>query len=193
MRITKCLCYVAVILLVGVGAAVSYASGGENSQAPHILVIVTDSSREAYGPQLKDEVISQLQKQLNGSVAQYDIRNTTNDEADKLKQVRETELPELANRFGYAQVALIDLLPIKADFSDYLFYKAIKSEAILRICLYDAINTQYRLTEEVTGTGINKTYIPYTSVGKKPAAWEAVRNAARAAAEKIRQNEAAKH
>ncbi len=179
--------YAIIALMVSTVTAVSHANGSETSQAPHILVIVTDSSREAYGPQLKDEVISQLQKQLNGSVAQYDIRITNNDEADKLKQVRETELPELANRFGYDQVALIDLLPIKADFSDYLFYKAIKSEAIVRICLYDAINKQYRLTEEVTGTGINKTYIPYTSVGKKPAAGEAVRKAARAAAEKIKQ------
>lgn len=188
MKIVKCLFYAVVVLVVSAGAAVSYANGSEISQAPQILLIVTDSSREAYGPQLTNEVIAQLQKQLNGSVKHYSIRNTTNNEAGKMNWAQETELTELANRSGFGQIAVIDILPIKSDFKDYLFYKAIKSEVILRICLYDAAKKQYLLTEEAVGTGVNKTYIPYTSVGKKPAVWEAVRNAARAAAEKIKQS-----
>ena len=195
-KTVKCLFCAVAVLMISAGAAVScYANGYEDNQTPEIFLIVMDGSKEAYGTQLKAEVFSQLRNQLNGSVHQEsEIENqNTNNETDKINWTEAADLLELADRFGSNRIVVVEILPIKSDFSDILFYKAIKSEATLRIRLYDAVKRQYILTEEVAGTGINKTYIPYTSVGKKPTVWEAVRKAAKAAAEKINQSEEARH
>lgn len=195
-KTVKCLFYAAAVLMISAGAAVScYANGYEDNQTPEIFLIVTDASKEAYGTQLKDEVFSQLRNQLNGSVHQEsetENQNTSN-KTNKINWTEAADLLELANRSGANRIVVVEILPIKSDFSDILFYKAIKSEATLRIRLYDAVKRQYILTEEVAGTGINKTYIPYTSVGKKQTVWEAVRKAAKAAAEKVNQSEEARH
>ncbi len=196
MKVVKCLFYAVVILVVIAGVTVScYANEYKASQRPEILLIVTDSSKEAYGTQLKNEVFSQLRNQLNVSVNQEnEFKNqNTNKVTNKINWAETTELLELANRSGSNQIVVVEILPIKSDFSDILFYKAIKSEATLRIRLYDAIKGQYILTDEVAGTGINKTYIPYTSVGKKQTVWEAVCKATKAAAEKINQSEEERH
>lgn len=87
MKIAKGLFYAAVMLMVNAGVAVScYASEYQASQRPEIFLIVTDSSKEAYGAQLKNEVFSQIRKQLNGSVNQTSaIKNqNTNDETHKI-------------------------------------------------------------------------------------------------------------
>ncbi len=197
MKIVKCLLYVVVVVVVvvmiSVGVTVNcYAAEYNGSQRPEILLIVTDSSREAYGTQLKNKIFSQLRDRLNGSVNQeseaenQDPNNGTN----KIKWAESDELSELAGRSGSNQIIVVEILPIKSNFSDILFYKAIKSEVTLRIRLYDAVKKQYILSDEVIGEGINKTYIPYTSVGKKQSVLEAVGKATRAAAEKINQSEA---
>ncbi|WP_371380793.1 hypothetical protein [Sporomusa aerivorans] len=191
MNKVKCLFYVVAMLIVSAGVAVScYANEYKESQAPGIFLIVTDSSKEAYGPQLKNEVFLQIRYQLKGSVnKESEIRNENAGNAlNEINWAGTAELLELANRFGANQVLEVEILPIKSDFSDILFYKAIKSEATLRIRLYDAVKRRYILTEEVAGIGVNKTYIPYTSVGKKQTVWEAVRKAAKAAAQKINQS-----
>lgn len=196
MKVVKCLFYAVVVVVVIVGVTVScYANEYKASQRPEILLIVTESSKEPYGTQLKNEVFSQLRNQLNGSVNQEsEIKSqNTNNETNEINWAETTELLELANRSGSNQIVVVEILPIKSDFSDILFYKAIKSEATLRIRLYDAVKRQYILKDEVVGIGINKTYIPYTSVGKKQTVWEAVRKAAKAAAEKINQSEAERH
>lgn len=195
MKIVKCLVYAVIVLMLSAGAAVGcYANEYEERQTPGIFLIVTDSSKEAYGTQLKAAVFSQIRKQLHSPVnqASESKNQNTNNETNKINWAEADELLELANRSGSNQILVVEILPIKSDFSDILFYKAIKSEATLRICLYDAAKRQYILTAEVAGTGINKTYIPYTSVGKKPTVWEAVHRAATAAAEKINQNEEAR-
>ena len=196
MKVVECLFYAVVVVVVIVGVTVScYANEYKASQRPEILLIVTDSSKEAYSTQLKNEVFSQLRNQLNSSVNQEsEINNqNTNNETNKINWAETTELLELANRSGSNQIVVVEILPIKSDFSDILFYKAIKSEATLRIRLYDAVKRQYILTDEVVEIGINKTYIPYTSVGKKQTVWEAVRKATKAAAEKINQSVEERH
>lgn len=193
MKIVKCLLYVVVVLMVSVGVTAScYAAEDNGITRPEILLIVADSSREAYGTQLKNKTFSQLRDQLNDSVNQASEAENQdpNNEINKIKWAESTALSELAGRSGSNQIIVVEILPIKSNFSDILFYKAIKSEVTLRIRLYDAVKRQYILTDEVIGEGINKTYIPYTSVGKKQSVLEAVCKAARAAAEKINQSEA---
>ena len=119
MKIVKCLFYVVVVLIVSAGVTVScYADEYKGSQRPEILLIVTDSSKEAYGTQLKDEVFSQLRNQLNGSVNQEsEIKNqNANNETNKIHWAETAELLEMANRSGSNQIVVVEILPIKSDF-----------------------------------------------------------------------------
>jgi CRISPR/Cas system-associated exonuclease Cas4 (RecB family) len=178
--------------MISVGVPVScYASEYKDIKTQEIFLIVIDSSKETYGTQLKNEVYSQLRNQLKVSVnKESEIKHqSVNSEISKINWAEKAELLELANQTGSNQILVVEILPSKSDFSDILIYKSIKSEATLRIRLFDAVKKQYILTEEVAGTGVNKTYIPYTSVGKKTTVWEAVQNATKAAAREINQSE----
>lgn len=160
------------------------ANERKGSKSQELLLIVADYSNEAYGEALKKEVFTQLQNKLQVSVSKH------SNEVRTVAWVEKAELLELTNQTGVNQVVVVEILPIKSDFSDILFYKAIRSEATLRVRLYDAIKSRYIVTQEVQGTAINKTYIPYTSVGKKATVWEAVRKATEAAGRTINQSEA---
>jgi len=92
---------------------------------------------------------------------------------------------ELAGKTGANRVLVVEILPTKSNFREVLFYKAIESEATIKVRLYDAVKKQYVLTEEVTSTGTNKTIIPYTFVGKKVTVLEAVHKAVVIVVQKI--------
>ncbi|WP_312518902.1 hypothetical protein [Anaerospora sp.] len=172
-----------VLITAGITGSCS-ANGRKDTKSQELLLIVADHSNETYGEELKKEVFTQLQNKLQVSVSKH------SNEARTATWVEKPELLELTNQTGVNQVVVVEILPIKSDFSDILFYKAIRSEATLRIRLYDAVKSRYIVTQEVQGTARNITYIPYTSVGKKATVSEAVRKATEAAAQTINQSEA---
>lgn len=179
---------VLLMLLVLVTVSVTgncYANETKDAKTPEILLLVADYSEEAYGEELKKEAFLQLQNQMQVLV------NKQSNEERKVAWAEKAEFTEMADQADVNQVVVVEILPIKSDFSDILFYKAIRSEATIRIRLYDAAKRQYIVTQEVRGTGVNKTYLPYTSVGKKATVQEAVRKATAAAAQIINQSMAA--
>lgn len=83
---------------------------------------------------------------------------------------------------------VVEILLAKSDVDEVLFYKAIKSEATMKVRLYDAERKQYILNEAVSGVSANKTYIPYTDVGKKHSVLAAVSKAADVIVQKVNQD-----
>jgi hypothetical protein len=170
-----------VLITAGITGSCS-ANERKDTKSQELLLIVADHSNEAYGEELKKEVFTDMQNKLQVLVSKH------SNEARTVAWVEKAELLELTNQTGVNQVVVVEILPIKSDFSDILFYKAIRSEATLRIRLYDAVKNQYIVTQEVQETAMNKTYIPYTSVGKKATVSEAVRKATEVAARTINQS-----
>jgi len=156
-------------------------SANDNKDASNevALLVVIDKSKESYGIQLKSEVYSQLEKQLKVPIIkESELQDVLKDNGyGKISEAEKPELLDLAVKTGANLVLVVEILPIKSDFSEILFYQAIKSEATIKVRLYDAVKKQYVLTEEVASTDTNKTVIPYTFVGKKVTVLEAVRKA----------------
>jgi len=142
-------------------------------------LVVVDKSKESYGIELKNNVYTQLEKELKVVVAkenelQYIMKSNAFAEMERAEK---PELSDLAAKTGAKFILVVEILPTKSDMTQILFYQAIKSEATLKVRLYDATKKQYVLAEEIGSTGSNKTYIPYTFVGKKVTVMEAVRKA----------------
>lgn len=184
MKKIKWICTITTVLMLCL-TMLPYPAGAANSGT---LLVVVDSSKETYGPELREDVSTQIKKQLQGIVKEQ----PESKDAANLVLAERSELQKLAEMSGMAKILIVEILPIKTDFSELLFYKALQSEATLRVRLYDAAKNQYLLTEETSGKAANKTYIPYTSVGKKPTVLKAVRQAAADAAKKIALSEEAK-
>jgi len=153
------------------------------------FLVVVDKSKESYGNQLKGEVYSQLEKQLKVAIIkENELQDVmTGNSFDNIGEAEKPELLELAVKTGANRVLVVEILPTKSDFKDIICYKAITSEATIKVRLYDAVKKQYVLTEEVASTNTNKTIIPYTSVGKKVTVLEAVRKAVIIVAQKVNQ------
>lgn len=123
-----------------------------------ILLAVVDNSKEAYGTELKNKVYTQLKSQLKCSALE---------ENDGIEKAEQPQLLELANKEGAKQVLVVEILPAKSDVSEILFYRGIKSEATLKVRLYDAEKKQYILNEAISCAYNNQTFIPFTDVGKR--------------------------
>ncbi|CUH94713.1 hypothetical protein P22_0779 [Propionispora sp. 2/2-37] len=184
------LCYIFGILIMIMSSmgvvSVSLAQEHNDMFEQNILLAVVDKSKETYGSQLQQKVFAALKKHLESKVLldrELPVGDITND----LSKAERPELLKLANKTGAKQVLVVEILPAKSDFREILFYKAIKSEATLKIRLYDVITQQYVLVDEVSGMATNKTYIPYTFVGKKVTVLEAVHKAADIAGQKVAQ------
>ncbi|GMA98942.1 hypothetical protein PIPA1_17420 [Pelosinus sp. IPA-1] len=154
-----------------------------------VLLVVADESRETYGLQLKNEVYTQLEKQLKIAICkESELQDKiTNYSVGEISKAEKPELFTLASKTGVNMVLVVEILPTKSDFSEILFYQSIKSEATIKVRLYDAVKQQYVLTEEIGSTGVNKTIIPYTFVGKKVTVVEAVHKATTIVAERVNQ------
>ena len=154
-----------------------------------ILLVVADESRETYGLQLKNEVYTQLEKQLKIAICKdsESQEKITNYSFGEISKAEKPELLALAAKTGVNKVLVVEILPTKSDFSEILFYQSIKSEATIKVRLYDAVAQQYVLTEEIRSTGLNKTIIPYTFVGKKGTVVEAVQKATTIVAQRVNQ------
>ena len=154
-----------------------------------VLLVVADESRETYGLQLKNEVYTQLEKQLKIAICKDSESQDkiTNYSFGEISKAEKPDLLELAAKKGVNMVLVVEILPTKSDFSEILFYQSIKSEATIKVRLYDAVKQQYVLTEEIGSTGINKTIIPYTFVGKKVTVVEAVHKATTIVAQRVNQ------
>lgn len=170
--------------------AVCAANESKNVSDKGMLLVVVDKSKESYGDQLKNEVYTQLKSQLKCSLLEEsELQNSTSShEYDEISKAEQSQLLELANKKGTNQVLVVEILPTKSEFNDSIIYKAIKSEATLKVRLYDATTKQYVENEEIVGIGTNKTYIPYTGVGKKVTVLEAVHQATELVAQKVNQN-----
>ena len=181
--VKRSLCGILMIMACLGGTVVCWASDNKEVTA----LVVVDKSKEPYGIELKNEVYTHLEKELKVIVAKE------NELQDVMKsngfgdfgRAEKPELSNLAIKTGANLVLVVEIQPVKSDFTEILFYQAIKSEATLKVRLYDAITKQYVLTEDIASTGTNKTFIPYTFVGKKVTVVEAVRKAVFIVAQKV--------
>lgn len=165
-------CILVVLFMIAFPVSAAPANPGS------VPIIIVDSSKEPYGSELKSEIAAQLGKRL--SCSQIEPNLTQHVElSDK------EDLNNLANAVGSDYVLIVDILPVKVDFRELLIYKSLKTDATLRVRLYKSTEKQYILNEDIAGQGSNTTVIPYTSIGKKPAALEAVHKAAVATAQKL--------
>jgi len=176
------------LLIICVGSlSVCFANDNKEASNRAALLFVVDNSKESYGVELKNEVYAQLAKNLKISVTKESELLYMSNGFGEMAKAERSELLELADKSDAKLVLVVEILPIKSDFREILFYRAIKSEATLKVRVYDVVKRQYSLIEEAAGTGNNKTMIPYTFVGKKPTVLEAVHKAAVLAAERINQ------
>lgn len=188
MSIIKRFFCIVLMIMVSLGAViVCTANNKKDLSNDSTLLLVVDKSKESYGSQLKNDLYTQFEKQLNVMVLkENDVRDRIkNDDLEKISQLEQPELLELATKSGVKFVLVAEILPTKSDFREILFYQVIKSEATLKVRLYDAVKKQYVLIEEVASTGTNTTMLPYTFVGKKKTVLEAVHKATIIAVQKV--------
>ncbi|WP_019553812.1 hypothetical protein [Propionispira raffinosivorans] len=181
MKHIKAFIFAAVVLLLFVTAS-PVVLAGSAATSPHkeqqLLLVIGDLSQENYGAELTDLVYKQLQGQIPGLVLAESV------DAANLEQ---TDLQALAIQKNVKQILFVEILPTKSDFKDIICYKQLRSQATLKICLYDRDNQKYLMREIVTGTDQNTTWIPYTGVGKKVTVQKAVQNASVIIGDKINQ------
>lgn len=177
------------LIMICFGSVVCSANDSKTISDSGILLFVIDKSKEPYGIQLQNEILTQLKKQLKVAVTEESkLQNgSKSNGSDKIAKAEQPELLELANQTSSNQVLVVEILPVKSDLNEFLFYKSLKSEVTLRIRLFDAGKKQYMLHEEVSSTGTNKTFLPYTSVGKKVTVLEAVHKVTDIVAQKVNQ------
>jgi len=103
-----------------------------------MLLFVVDNSKESYD--LQNEVFSQLNSQLKDAASEgSELQNKSDDLGfTDISRAEQPELLKLANETDSNQILIIEILPVKTDFDQILFYNAIKAEATLKIRLYDA-------------------------------------------------------
>jgi hypothetical protein len=188
MSIMKKVFCIILSMIVSFGAVI-VCTASDNGELPNdnALLLVIDKSKESYGSQLQNDVYTQLEKQLHVIVLkESDVKDRIkNDNCKEISQLEQPELLELASKAGVKFVLVVEIMPTKSDFKEILFYQAIKSEATLKVRLYDAIKKRYVLVEEMASTGINKTMFPYTFVGKKKTVLEAVHRTTSIVVEKV--------
>jgi len=178
--------YKTLLILVAIFGMMTFPVSASPANPENLRFVVMDGSHEKYGSELKKEVISKLDKQMPGcEIGSNDLKAAT---LEQLQQGDRQYLSTLAKELGTDSILTVEILPVKSDYNDLLYYKNIKTMAILRIRLYNAVTKQYTLIEDVVGRGSNTTYIPYTSIGKKPPVKEAVKKAADAGIKKINQS-----
>lgn len=185
MIIVKKLFFICLLTILSLGLIpVCQASGKEA-----VILAVVNHSKEAYGDQVKSEVCRQFDKQqLVSAVAEKDLKViTTMFGCDELSKAEKPELGKIAEKTGVNKVVIVEILPAMIQYNQIILYQVIKAEATLRIRVYDAGKAQYTLREDIAGQGNNQTFLPYTSLGTKPAVLEAVHRAALIATEKINQ------
>ena len=180
-----------ILMIIVCFGSVLVCSANDNKDVSNkvTLLVVVDKSKESYGIQLKSEVYSQLEKQLKVAIIkESELQDVIKGNSfEKISEAEKPELLDLAVKTGANLLLVVEILPTKSDFREILSYRAIKSEATIKVRLYDAVKNQYVLTEEVASTGTNKTIIPYTFVGKKVTVLEAVHNATVIVAQKVNQ------
>jgi hypothetical protein len=151
-----------------------------------IRFIVINSSKETYGNELKSEITAKLDKHIpGGEIVNEDLRENM---LEKLQLEDQQDLNSLAKELGTNSLLTVEILPVKSDYHDLLYYKNIKTVATLRVRLYNAITQKYTLIEDVIGRGSNTTWLPYTSIGKRSPVKEAVRKATDAGIKRINQS-----
>lgn len=178
-----------IMMICVVGTGVCSASDNNNLPQEKVLLVVVDKSKEAYGIQLKNQVYDQLEKQLKFSIVPKNKLQEIDKDNDleKITEAEKPELSDLAAKNSVNRLLVVEILPTKSDFSEILFYQAIKSEATIKVRLYDAVEKQYILTAEIGSTDTNTTIIPYTFVGRKVTVLEAVHKAVDIVVQKINQ------
>lgn len=186
-RMKKVLCIILTIIISFGAVMVCTASNNKDLSNDQALLFVIDKSKESYGGQLRNDVYTQLEAQLHVIVLkESDVKERIkNDDCKEISQWEQPELLDLASKMGVKFVLVVEILPAKSDFKEILFYQAIKSEATLKVRLYDATQKRYVMVEEMASTGINKTMFPYTFVGKKKTVLEAVHKTANIVAERV--------
>jgi len=152
-----------------------------------IRLVIVDHSKAAYGIQLKSEVCTQLEKQLSiRSTQKNELREVIKGlDLEEISKAEKHELALMTEKMGVNKIIIVEILPAMIEYNQIVFCQTIKADATLRIRLYDADKGQYVLREDSSGKGSNKTFIPYTSIGTKPAVQEAVHNATLVAANQI--------
>lgn len=178
--------YKTLLILVAVFGMMIFPVSASPISPENLRFVVVDSCHEKYGGQLKKEIISKLDKQMpDCEIDGSDLKATT---LEQLQLGDRQYLSTLAKDLGTNSILTVEILPVKSDYNDLLYYKNIKTVATLRVRLYNAVTKQYTLTEDIIGRGSNTTLIPYTSIGKKSPVREAVQKATDAGIQKINQS-----
>lgn len=181
--------YKSLCILVTTFAMLTFPVYASSANPEDIRFIVVNSSKETYGNELKSEITAKLDKHMpDGEILNTDLRENT---LEELQLEDQQDLNSLAKELGTNSLLTVEILPVKSDYHDLLYYKNIKTVATLRVRLYNVSTQKYTLIEDVTGRGSNTTWLPYTSIGKKSPVKEAVRKATDAGIKKINQSIAA--
>ena len=181
MKQIKAFIFAAVVLLLWVTASPAVFAGSAVTSPnieQQVLLVIGDLSQENYGTELTDLVYKQLQDQIPGLVLAESVDVANLEQAD---------LQTLAVQKNAKQILFVEILPTKSDFKDIICYKQLRSQATLKIRLYDRDNQKYLMREIVTGADQNTTWIPYTGVGKKVTVQKAVQNASVIVGDKVNQ------
>lgn len=184
MSIVKISLYAIVMMMVCLGSiGVCWANESKDVTA----VVIIDKSKEPYGMELKNEVSTYLEKELKVVVIkEKELQELMkNNDFTEVGRAEQPELAALATKAGAKFILVVEILPNKSDITQIVFYQGIKSEATLQVRLYDSSKQQYILAEVIGSVGSNKTYIPYTFVGKKVAVLESLRKAMVIIAQKV--------
>jgi len=181
--VKRSLCALIMMMLCFGSIVVCWANDNKDVTA----LVVVDESKESYGAELKNKVYADLEKELKLIVIQenelQDIIKINGFE--EMARAEKPELSDLAAKSGANLVLVVEILPTKSDITQIIWYQAIKSEATLKVRLYDASKKQYVLAEEVGSTANNETYVPYTFVGKKLTVVKAISRAVVLVAQKV--------
>ncbi|MDU2064700.1 MAG: hypothetical protein E6713_07630 [Sporomusaceae bacterium] len=185
MMILKSFFYTIIITLIC--ASFVQIQTCQASAREDVLLVVVDSSKEAYGSQLKKEVNQQLETHLSlqGSTEQKIETMIQEFGVNEFSNVEKPELAELTKKMGVHKAVIVEILPAMIEYNQIASFQKIQADATLRIRLYDADKEQYIFMGNISGKGSNKTFLPFTSIGTKPAVLEAVQKAALVATEKI--------
>lgn len=155
--------------------AAAFQTAGANPGDAAALLIA-DSSKASFSDILREDVKTVFENELK-------VKAVTEKDGLKIAALEKGELAKAAE--GAQKVVVVEILPTTLGYEQMLICQRLNAQATLRVRVYDKNTAQYTFYEEISGKGDNKTFIPYTSIGTKPAVQEAVHNAAVAAAGKV--------
>lgn len=164
-----------VVWVVGVLVCLHSGAAAAAEAQPDMAIFVIDSSQAEYGNMLRDDVWQIIRTQFPAAVISGAVEPEHKEQRQQVPvfPLEKGELHHLTERLGVTKVSIVEILPAMVTYRQILFSQRLQAKATLRICVYDSASKQYVLAEDIHGDGDNQTYLPYSSIGTKPAVREA--------------------